>query len=127
MSHRIAIIEDEQPIRELYRIKLESDGHLVATAKDGLEGLQLIKEHRPHVILLDIMMPHMDGFKLLDEIAKHRVKHGSVIILTNLAYDDAKERAKGYKVDGIYVKVDTTPSQVAEHVREILAKPHSIL
>jgi CheY-like chemotaxis protein len=120
MSHRIAIIEDEQPIRELYRIKLEADGHQVVTAKDGEEGLALLKDHRPTLMLLDIMMPKMDGLALLAAADEHKLRPRATIILTNLALEDARQQAAPYKVDGIFVKVETTPVQVANHVRVVL-------
>ena len=65
---KIAIIEDDQAISQMYRIKFESEGYQVETAPDGKVGLELIKEMQPDIVLLDIMMPEMNGDEVLQKI-----------------------------------------------------------
>lgn len=122
MSHTIAVIEDEEAIRELYRIKLESEGFKVITATNGEDGLKLFDDHNPHVALLDIMMPDMDGIEVLELATKRDILPKSVVILTNLPYETARDMAKPYAIDGIFIKMETTPVRVAQTVRDLIAK-----
>lgn len=116
---RIAIIEDDQPIRELYRMKFESDGYHVSVAKDGSEGMTLVKEFDPHVVLLDIMMPYVSGYKIIEYLdAKTHTPH--IIVLTNLFPDDVAKKVPK-SVNDIFMKVETTPEVVAERVAQLLS------
>jgi CheY-like chemotaxis protein len=67
---RVLIIEDEQDIREALAVLLESEGHDITTASNGVEGLEQARAHRPDILLLDLMMPVMDGFRFLAEQRK---------------------------------------------------------
>lgn len=122
MSHIVALIEDEEAIRELYRLKLEAEGFKVLTATNGEEGLKILDEHNPHVALLDIMMPDIDGIEVLKIATKKEILPKSVVILTNLPYETARDMAKPYQVDGIFIKMETTPVTVADTVRKLLAE-----
>lgn len=122
MSHLIAVIEDEEAIRELYRLKLESEGFRVITATNGKEGLKLLDDHNPRVALLDIMMPDMGGIEVLEIATKNDTLPESVVILTNLPYETARDMARPYDVAGVFVKLETTPVKVAETVKELIAE-----
>ncbi|MFM9413780.1 response regulator transcription factor [Peptococcus simiae] len=90
---RITVVEDETAIRELIRLNLELAGYEVQEAKDGLEALNLIRNDRPDLVLLDIMMPKMDGYTLLEELKKDQV---AVICLT--AKDSVQDKVKGLEM-----------------------------
>lgn len=122
MSHIVALIEDEEAIRELYRLKLEAEGFKVLTATNGEEGLKILDEHNPHVALLDIMMPDIDGIEVLKIATKKEILPKSVVILTNLPYETARDMAKPFPVAGIFIKMETTPVTVADTVRKLLAE-----
>lgn len=90
---RITVVEDETAIRELIRLNLELAGYEVQEAKDGLEALNLIRNDRPDLVLLDIMMPKMDGYTLLEELKKDQA---AVICLT--AKDSLQDKVKGLEM-----------------------------
>src|SRR6187402_733025 len=89
-QYRIAVIEDETAIRNLYQTKLELDGFTVETASNGIEGLALVESFQPHLLLLDIRMPEMTGDEMLVQVREH--DWGAdvrVIVLTNISRDEA--------------------------------------
>ncbi|HLZ15365.1 MAG TPA: response regulator, partial [Candidatus Saccharimonadales bacterium] len=84
------VVEDDTDLRFIYKLKLERDGFEVATAGNGAEGLELIRERRPDIILLDLLMPVMGGAEMLAHLRAER--WGSdvrVIVLTNISKDEA--------------------------------------
>jgi DNA-binding response OmpR family regulator len=122
-STKIAIIEDDQAISQMYRIKFEAEGYTVETAENGALGLELIEKMRPTIILLDLMMPIMAGEEML---AKLRTtdwgKDMKVIILTNRGEQEIPPQVKELGVTAIILKADMTPRQVAELVKSKLAE-----
>jgi two-component system alkaline phosphatase synthesis response regulator PhoP len=114
---KIAVIEDEPSICEMYRIKLLSAGYEVKTAHDGQEGLELLEEFKPKLILLDLKMPVMTGDEMLAKLRE--TEWGAeirVIILTNISRDEAPKNIQFLHVDRYIVKAHYTPSQVVEIV-----------
>lgn len=121
MATKIAIIEDDAAIAQMYRMKFEADGFIVETAENGKLGLQLAEEMRPDVILLDLMMPEMNGDEMLVKLrATDWGKTTKVIILTNMGEQEAPASLKDLDVLNFIVKADMTPRQVAELVQKYL-------
>lgn len=119
---KIAIIEDDPVINQMYRMKFEADGFDVQMAADGHQGVALVKSFRPDIILLDLQMPHMDGAEALTEIRKTDWgKDIPVLILTNLGEEEAPDILKTLNVASYIVKADFTPKQVVARVKETLA------
>lgn len=87
---RILIVEDEEPIRELIKLNLQMTGYETIEACDGLEGLEMVKNEKINLVLLDIMLPQMDGYELLPHITGKNIP---VILLT--AKDALKDKVKG--------------------------------
>jgi DNA-binding response OmpR family regulator len=118
---KIAIIEDDQAISQMYRFKFEAEGYSVQTAENGKIGLELIESFKPDIILLDLMMPEMTGDVML---AKVRTtpwgKDLKVIILTNMGEQEIPVAVKELGVNAVILKADMTPRQVAELVRKQL-------
>ncbi len=119
---RIAIVEDDLAISQMYRMKFETEGHKVETAENGAEGLTMIKDFKPDIVLLDLMMPEMGGEEMLKEMrATDWGQDLKVIILTNMGQEEApKELKEQLGVLSYVVKAEMTPRQVAEHVRSYL-------
>ena len=115
---KIAIVEDDQAISQMYRIKFEAEGYEVETAENGKLGLALAEEMRPDVMLLDIMMPEMDGAEMLDKMRQTdwgaKIK---VIVLTNMGEQEAPDIIRELNVKRFIVKAEMTPRQVAEMVK----------
>lgn len=121
---RIAIIEDDLPICEMYELKLKYSGYAVRAAHNGLQGLKLCQEFRPDLILLDLRMPVMTGDEMLKKLRE--TDWGSsirVIVLTNISKDEAPINLRLLNVDRYIVKAHYTPTQVLDVIREILPEP----
>lgn len=118
---KIAIIEDDQAISQMYRMKFEAEGYDVETAANGKVGLQLAEEMNPDIILLDLMMPEMSGDEMLAKMRETDWgKDINVIILTNMGEQEAPEELKSLGVKKFIVKAEMTPRQVAEMVKSEL-------
>lgn len=120
-KQKIAVIEDEPSICEMYRMKLASVGYDVKVAHDGQEGLSVLEDFRPKLILLDIKMPIMSGDEMLAKLRE--TEWGAemrVIILTNISRDEAPKNLQFLGIDRYIVKAHHTPSQVVEIVEQIL-------
>ncbi len=116
---KIAIVEDDVAISQMYRIKFEAEGYEVDTAENGKIGLELIKDMKPGVVLLDLMMPEMDGEEMLKRLRKEPWgKNIKVIILTNMGESEAPASIKELGVEAFILKANMTPRQVAELVKE---------
>jgi DNA-binding response OmpR family regulator len=119
---KIAIIEDDQAISQMYRLKFDAEGYEVETAGNGKLGLELVENMRPDIILLDLMMPEMNGDEMLEKLrATPWGKDIKVIILTNVGEQEAPESIKHLGVRRFIVKAEMTPRQVAEMVKNELA------
>ncbi len=120
---KIAIIEDDQAISQMYRFKFEAENYKVNTAENGKLGLELIEQMRPDIILLDIMMPEMTGDEMLTLLRQEPWgKDIKVIILTNKGEQEIPESIKALNVSAVVLKSDMTPRQVAELVKKQLAE-----
>lgn len=119
---KIAIIEDDQAISQMYRFKFEAEGYDVQTAENGKLGLELAENMKPDIILLDLMMPEMSGDEMLEKLRATpwggKVK---VIILTNVGEQEIPEKIKELGVSGVILKANMTPRQVADLVKKQLA------
>lgn len=118
---KIAIIEDDAAIVQMYRMKFEAEGFEVAFAEDGKQGITLIQEFRPDIILLDLMMPIMTGTELLKKLRDEEWgKDVKVLVLTNMGESEAPEEMNDLGVEEYIVKSDMTPKQVYEKVKQLL-------
>jgi len=118
---RILVVEDEAMISSIYKTKFEADGFEVLIAADGATGLALAKKEKFDIIILDIILPGLDGFSILEEIKKDKVaKNTPVIMLTNLGTED--DKAKGQKLGALdyLVKASLTPGQISDKIKQAL-------
>lgn len=119
---KVAVIEDNIPIQELYTFKLKLEGFEVRSAGDGEAGFTMVKEFMPDLILLDLLMPIKNGEDMLEDLRKFDwAKDIKVIILTNISKDEAPSKLRLLNVDRYIVKAHYTPKQVINIVREVLA------
>jgi DNA-binding response OmpR family regulator len=121
---KIAIIEDDQAISQMYRLKLEAENYQVETAENGKLGLALAESMKPDIILLDLMMPEMNGDEMLAALRQTDWgKNIKVIILTNVGEQEIPEDVKKLGVSAVILKADMTPRQVADLVNQQLGSP----
>lgn len=120
---KIAIVEDDLAISQMYRIKFEAEGFTVDTAENGRLGLELTEKMKPDVILLDLMMPEMNGSEMLTALRKTEWgKNIKVVILTNMGEQEIPEEVKQLDVAAVILKADMTPRQVADLINKLLGK-----
>jgi CheY-like chemotaxis protein len=126
---RVLLIEDDEAAAEMYRLRLAADGYTVVIGRDGEEGLRLAAEAAPDFIYLDLRLPGLDGFEVLERLrGDPATTHIPVIILSN--YGEPELRERGLKLGALefLVKADTTPAQLStkvEQSRESQAIPSS--
>src|SRR5437868_4572821 len=119
---KIAIIEDDLAIAQMYRLKFEAEGYRVEIAENGKLGLELCEQLKPDLVLLDLMMPEMNGDEMLEKMRGTDWGKGvRVIILTNVGEQEAPLKLKGLDVCAYVVKAEMTPKQVAELAKKQLA------
>jgi CheY-like chemotaxis protein len=123
-DYKILIAEDDRDIQYLYKFKLEHEGFNVSVAGDGRQGFKLAEEIVPDVMLVDLLMPEMNGTEMLTAI-REQAWGGNirVIILTNISRDEAPQALRFLHVDRYIVKAHSTPAQVVDAIWDVLGKP----
>lgn len=117
----ILLVEDDEFLAELYATKLDLEGFEVALAVDGEKGLKMIKEKKPDLILLDIILPKMDGFEILKMIkADKELKNIPVILLTNLSQKDEVKKGLDLGANDYLIKAHFMPSEVVKKIKQSL-------
>ncbi len=123
---KILLVEDDLTLLEMYQTKFDMEGHEVRTAVNGEECLQMLEVFRPDLILLDILMPKVNGFHVLKEIKKHPdLRQIPVILLTNLGeaeVDMNEDLAKALGVNDYLIKSRHTPDEVVAKADRVLER-----
>lgn len=122
-KQKILILEDDQYTRDVYQEVLTEAGYEVTTAVDGEEGLVKIREGSYSLILLDMMMPKLDGLGVLTSFKENppKVSNGPIILLTNLAHDPVINKAVALGAKSFLIKSDLNPDQLVAKVKEALS------
>ena len=119
---RVLVIDDEAPIRLLCRVNLEAEGMEVLEASDGPTGLEKARNEEPDVILLDVMMPGLDGWQVAEELLDSD-STSSIPIVFLTARAEVRDRARGLDLGGIdYVTKPFNPVELAPLVRELIER-----
>jgi len=120
---KVLVVEDEHMLAEMYATKFAMDGFEVEKAFDGADGLEKAKQVSPDIILLDVIMPKLDGFAVLKELRSDaKFAHTPILLLTNLGQDDDIKKGKELGANDYFVKANHTPADVVTKVKELLAK-----
>ncbi len=118
---KILLVEDDAFVRDIYHTKLKMEGFDVVLAENGLEAIKRVREQKPDLILLDIVMPYMDGTEVLKELkGNDEWSKISVILLTNLSDKEKVEETLLSGANDYLIKSHFTPSEVIEKVRKVL-------
>ena len=118
---KILLVEDDNFLVEMYTTKFELEGFEVISAEDGQKGLDMVKRENPDIILLDILMPKMDGFAVLDALKKDKTTADiPVILLTNLGQKDDVKKGFEKGAVGYLIKAHFMPSEVVDKIKKIL-------
>lgn len=121
MSKKILIIEDDRFLRELIKRKLITEGFEVSEAVDGEEGIKKIQEEKPELVLLDLILPGIDGFEVLNRAKNNEAtRQIPVIILSNLGQREEIDRGLKLGAVDYMVKAHFTPGEIIEKIKNIL-------
>ncbi len=117
----ILLAEDDELISQMYTTKLTHDGFSVITSKDGEETIEKIGKGGIDLMLLDIIMPKVDGFGVLEQLKKSdTTKNIPIIMLTNLGQDEDIEKGKALGAYDYLIKANLTPQQVSDKIKSVL-------
>ena len=123
MAQKILIIEDDKFLRELIAKKLIKEGYEVDEAIDGEEGVKKVKEILPDVVLLDLILPGIDGFEVLKTIKEDdKTSTIPVVILSNLGQKDEVEKGLSLGAVDFLIKAHFTPEEIVEKIKSVLGK-----
>jgi len=119
---KILIVEDDKFLRELIVTKLENEGFDTAVAVDGNEGIKAIEEQKPNLVILDLMLPGIDGFEVLQRMKENQALTSiPVLILSNLGQREDVEKGLSLGAVDFLIKAHFTPNEVIEKVKNYLA------
>jgi DNA-binding response OmpR family regulator len=119
---RVLVVDDEAPIRLLCRVNLEAEGMEVLEAADGPSALEAAREEHPDVVLLDVMMPGLDGWRVAEELVEHQETSGIPIIFLT-ARAELRDRARGIDLGGLdYVTKPFNPIELAPLIRGVIER-----
>lgn len=120
---KILLVEDDSFVSDIYQTKLDKEGFQVLVAENGVEAMKILETVVPDAVLLDIIMPYMDGIEVLKKMkGDERWKNIPVILLTNLSEREKIEEALGIGANDYLLKSHFTPAEVMEKVNALLKK-----
>ncbi len=119
---RVLVVDDDAPIRLLCRVNLEAEGMEVVEAEDGPEGLEKARSSRPDVVLLDVMLPQLDGWRVAEALLEDPAT-GKIPIVFLTARAELRDQARGLEIGGVdYITKPFNPVELAEVIWELLAR-----
>ena len=120
-AKKILIVEDEKPTAKAFGLKLGRAGFESEVASDGVDALEILAKKNFDLILLDLVMPRMDGFEFLAELKNRNIKI-PVIVTTSLSQGEDAKRARDLGAIDYFVKSDTPIANIVEHVKKVLSR-----
>ena len=118
---KILLVEDDQMIVEMYKLRLEADGFEVVVTDKGSRALELAQQERFNIILLDVILPETDGFSILQGLkSEEKTKNIPVLLLTNLGQESDKDKGIQLGAADYFVKSQHTPAEVLSKINELL-------
>lgn len=120
---RISIIEDDQLISQMYRMKLEAEGYDVDIAENGMNGIEMVAQKHPDLILLDYSLPDIDGSAVLKEVRRNgAAAETPVIVLTNMDNEAVENDLAKWDITDYIVKANLTPREVVAKIKQTLGQ-----
>lgn len=119
---KILLVDDDNALRQLYAVELGSKHYTVAEAVDGEQGLAMAKQEKPDLILLDIMMPKLDGVAMLTRLKQDpEISKTPVVMLTNFGQENLVQQSFSSGATDYLLKYKVTPAEMAEKVGQVLS------
>ena len=120
---KVLIIEDDDFLIQMYATKLELENFSVLMATDGAKGLKMVAKERPDLVLLDLNLPVMDGFAVLEELKKNSETRAiPVLVLTNYGQKDKVDKCLNLGAEDYLIKAHFVPSEVIDRIKKIIDK-----
>lgn len=120
---KVLIVEDDSFLLNIYSTKFEGEGYAVVVAEDGEKGIDVFLEQKPDIVLLDIMMPKMNGFDFLEKVKlKKELNNIPIILLTNLSQNKDIEQGLAMGANDYLIKAHFMPAEIVEKVEKLLLK-----
>lgn len=120
-AKKILLVEDEPMLSNLLRQRLEKEGFLVVTAHDGVEAVSLLKQEKPALILLDIILPKMSGFEVMEAMKSDpTIQAAPVVVVSNLGQESDVERGQSLGAVGYFVKAQMSVEDLVSKIKEFL-------
>jgi len=118
---KVLLVEDDPMIVEMYKMRLEAEGYEVLITDKGSEALEIAKKQQPAVILLDVILPEVDGFAVLENLkSETETKNIPVLMLTNLSQESDREKGLKIGASEYFVKAEHTPADIINAVKKII-------
>jgi DNA-binding response OmpR family regulator len=117
---KILMIEDDEFIRELYERQLKLAGYQVETTPSGKAGVELLGKNTYDLLMLDLNIPDLSGFQILEELQKHPKEGLNIVILSNVAQDEFVNKGLSMGAQAFIIKSTYTPDKVVSEVRSLL-------
>jgi len=122
-KYSLVLVEDDEFLASIYQTKFDMEGFKVSITGNGEEGLKLVEKKMPDIVLLDILLPKLDGFAVLERLKSNpKTKHIPVILLTNLGQKDDVDRGVELGAADYLIKAHFKPSETVDKVRKIIAQ-----
>ena len=119
---KVLLVEDEQMIADMYKLRLEEDGYEVIVTDKGSEAIEIAKNQKPAIVLLDIILPETDGFSILQTLkGDDDTKKIPVLMLTNLGQESDQLKGEQFGAVGYFVKSQHTPAEVLNEIKKVLS------
>lgn len=119
---KVLLVEDDEILHNMYKKKFEYEGFTVASAFDGSDGVKKAESEMPDVILMDIIMPKMDGFVAVKKIKKNeKTNNIPIVMLTNLGQEEDVNKGRELGADDYFIKANHTPAEIVKKIRDLLA------
>lgn len=121
-SKKILLVDDDESLRQMYTLILKKEGYHLTTADDGVEGLAKIREGGWHLVLLDLMMPNLDGIGVLKGLKEEGAKedNGPIVILSNAGYNKVAKEAESLGAAGFLMKAELLPKDLIKEIKKWL-------
>lgn len=116
----ILVIEDDRYAANLYKLKLAKEGYKIEIANDGEEALDKVEKFNPDLIVLDLLLPGMDGFTVLKTLRQGKELKTPILVLSNLGEDENVEKALGLGADDYMIKVETGMEELAVKIESLI-------
>lgn len=122
MAYKILIIDDDEFLLDMYCLKFKEGGFSVETGKSSIEAISKAEEFAPDIVLVDIVMPNVDGFEVIKSLKEKIGSQAKIIAFSNLDQKESIDKAFSMGADDFIKKSDYTPSEVFKKVKKILNK-----